>query len=167
MRQTPPAIRAFLAVAAALCLTWVAVLAGDEEKAPTIDADREAVEQTLHDCFGWALEKDFELFYNTIADASNFISVTPNARVKFGIEQVKAGSGFWASREFEAITHDIEDLRITFAQSCDVAWFYCVLNDYNYWKGEPANWENVRWTGVVEKREGRWRIVQQHFSWAK
>jgi hypothetical protein len=29
-----------------------------------------------------------------------------------------------------------------------------------------ASWENTRWTGVVEKRDGRWVIVQQHFSFA-
>jgi hypothetical protein len=32
--------------------------------------------------------------------------------------------------------------------------------------GKPASWENVRWAGVVEKRDGRWVIVQQHFSFA-
>jgi hypothetical protein len=34
------------------------------------------------------------------------------------------------------------------------------------WDGQPANWENTRWTGVLEKRGGRWVIVQQHFSFA-
>jgi hypothetical protein len=40
------------------------------------------------------------------------------------------------------------------------------LDDINEWKDKPANWENTRWTGVVEKREGKWRVVQQHFSFA-
>jgi len=26
--------------------------------------------------------------------------------------------------------------------------------------------ENGRWTGVIEKRDGRWVVVQQHFSFA-
>jgi hypothetical protein len=33
-------------------------------------------------------------------------------------------------------------------------------------KRMPANWENTRWTGVLEKRDGRWVIIQQHFSFA-
>ena len=56
------------------------------------------------------------------------------------------------------------DLNITLSQNHDVAWFYCKLNDYNTWKGEPANWENTRWTGVLEKRNGLWVMMQQHFS---
>jgi len=47
-----------------------------------------------------------------------------------------------------------------------VAWFFCILDDINEWKGQPATWENTRWTGVLEKRDGRWVTVQQHFSFA-
>ncbi|MEW5983137.1 MAG: nuclear transport factor 2 family protein [Acidobacteriota bacterium] len=36
----------------------------------------------------------------------------------------------------------------------------------NTYKGQPASWEDTRWTGVLEKRDGRWVIVQQHFSFA-
>jgi len=48
-----------------------------------------------------------------------------------------------------------------------VAWWYCMLDDINEWDGQPASWENTRWTGVLEKREGKWVIVQMHFSFAK
>lgn len=129
--------------------------------------DLKAVEQAIHNVFGWAVSKDFALFFQTIADDSNFISVTPYNRVKFGIKDVKKDSAFWGSPNFKAISHEVYDLKIQFSSSGDVAWFYCVVDDFNEWKGEPANWENVRWTGVLEKRKGKWRIVMQHFSWAK
>jgi hypothetical protein len=35
------------------------------------------------------------------------------------------------------------------------------------WNGKPSCWKDTRWTGVLEKREGRWVIVQMHFSFAK
>ncbi|HUV30411.1 MAG TPA: nuclear transport factor 2 family protein [Acidobacteriota bacterium] len=143
------------------------VMAEAEREAGSMNNEWAAVEQTIHNCFGWAVEKDFDLFYRTIADDSDFISVTPYSKVKFGVDDVKAGAGFWASPDFKAISHEVHDLRITFSREGDVAWFYCVLDDLNEWKGQPANWEKVRWTGVVEKRDGRWRIVQQHFSWPK
>lgn len=41
-----------------------------------------------------------------------------------------------------------------------------MLDDINEWKGQPANWENTRWTGVLEKRDNNWIIVQMHFSFA-
>jgi len=129
--------------------------------------DLQAVEQAIHNVFGWAVNKDFNLFFQTIADDSNFISVTPYNRVKFGIKDVKKDSTFWGSPHFKAIRHEVRDLRIQFSSSGDVAWFYCIVDDINEWKGAPANWENVRWTGVLEKRKGKWRVVMQHFSWAK
>ncbi|MFC1593300.1 nuclear transport factor 2 family protein [Candidatus Neomarinimicrobiota bacterium] len=56
---------------------------------------------------------------------------------------------------------------MTLSRSKDVAWFYCILDDINTWKGQPANWENVRRTGVLDKRNEKWVIVQQHFSFPK
>jgi ketosteroid isomerase-like protein len=129
--------------------------------------DLKAVEEAIHNVFGWAVKKDFNLFFQTIADDSNFISVTPYNRVKFGFNDVRKDSAFWGSPHFKAIRHEVHDLKIQFSSSGDVAWFYCVVDDFNEWKGKPANWENVRWTGVLEKRNGKWRVVQQHFSWAK
>jgi len=127
--------------------------------------DRVAVEQAINNVFGWAVNKDFDLFFGTIADDSDFISVTPYNRVKFGFAEVRRDSAFWGSPDFRAIRHEVRDLKVRFSRSGQVAWFYCQLDDINEWRGEPANWENVRWTGVLEKREGRWRVVQQHFSW--
>ena len=127
--------------------------------------ETEEVTQAINNVFGWAVTKDFDLFLGTIADDSEFISVTPYNRVKFGVDDVKQDTSFWADDRFKAIRHELHDLRIVFSQSGKVAWFYCMLDDINEWDGEPANWENIRWTGVLEKRKGRWRVVQQHFSW--
>jgi len=129
--------------------------------------DRAAVEQTLNNVFGWAVNKDFDLFFRTIADDADFISVTPYERVKIGVDDVKRDVAFWASPDFRAIRHELRDLKIVFSRGGDVAWFFCRLDDINEWRGEPANWENARWTGVLERREGRWRVVQQHFSFAR
>lgn len=139
------------------------------DKGETFDRSKEAeaVEVTLNNVFGWAIDKDFDLFFKTIADDSAFISVTPYDRVKFGVGDVKSDTSFWGSPHFKAISHEIRDLRIHFSGSGDVAWFYCVVNDFNEWNGMSANWENVRWTGVLEKRNGAWVVVQQHFSYPK
>ncbi|MFH1197128.1 MAG: rhodanese-like domain-containing protein [bacterium] len=140
-----------------------------EKGFPTVKgiSDLEQVKKAINNVFGWAVNKDFDLFFKTISADSNFVSVTPYARVKFGIDAVKKDTSFWGSLDFKAIRHEIRDLRINFSKEGSVAWFYCVLDDINTWKGEPANWEKVRWTGVIEKREGKWRVVQQHFSWPK
>ena len=47
-----------------------------------------------------------------------------------------------------------------------MAWFSCLLDDFGEWDGQPVGWKDCRWTGVLEKREGKWLLVQQHFSLA-
>lgn len=132
----------------------------DEEK------EIQLVKQSIDNVFEWAVDKDFDLFYRSIANDSAFISVTPYNRVKFGFNDVRKDSSFWGSPDFRAISHELRDLHISFSQKKDVAWFFCYLDDINEWKGEPDNWENARWTGVLEKMDGRWVVVQQHFSFS-
>jgi ketosteroid isomerase-like protein len=78
------------------------------------------------------------------------------------VVMILAGALF--SQTGESPEQEAEKLKI--ARCGEVAWFFCILDDINTYKGEPASWENARWTGVVEKRDGRWVVVQQHFSFA-
>lgn len=130
------------------------------------ETERKEIEKTISSNIGWVKEKNIELLYSVIANDTNYISVSPNKRVVKCFEDVKANVPFWMSPEFKYVRHELRDLEITFATCGDVAWFFCVLDDINTYKGQPAEWNNTRWTGVVEKREGKWVIVQQHFSFA-
>ena len=124
------------------------------------------IEKSIHASIGWAKKKDFQLLYSVIADDSSYIEVDPDSGLVTGIGQFRKNEAFWRSPDFEAISYRIRDLRVNLSQSGTVAWFYCLLDDINRWKGNPANWVNTRWTGVLEKRNGRWVIVQMHFSFA-
>jgi len=116
---------------------------------------------------GWFKDKDFDLMYSTVAHDSNFISINPSDKVIRGFEAFNKNSEIFKYPEFKYVSHNLKDLKITISRKRDVAWYYCVLNDYSTWEGQPANWENVRWTGVLEKRDGNWVIVQQHLSFAE
>jgi ketosteroid isomerase-like protein len=130
------------------------------------NSERQQVEQTIHNSIGWAKTKDIGLLYSIIANDTNYIEVDPGDRIVKGFQDFKKAEDFWMSEDFKAIRYTISDLQITFSESGDVAWFFCFLDDINEWKGQPANWENTRWTGVLEKRENTWIIVQMHFSFA-
>jgi hypothetical protein len=41
-----------------------------------------------------------------------------------------------------------------------------MLDDLGEWEGRPIGWKDTRWTGVLEKKEDKWRIVRIHFSFA-
>jgi len=133
---------------------------------PAGDDELVRVEQSIRACIGWAQTKDFGLLYSVIANDPDFLEVHPDGRVVKGFEEFKKGEKFWGSPDFKAVRYDLRDLRIKLSKSGDTAWFFCLLDDINEWKGQPANWENTRWTGVLEKRDGRWVVVQQHFSFA-
>ncbi len=124
------------------------------------------VEKAIHNTIGWAKNKDLNVLYRVIANDSNFIEIHPNDRVVKGINEFKKAEKFWCSPDFKAVRYEIRGLKIQLSNSGDVAWFFCMLDDINEWKGQPANWENTRWTGVLEKRNGNWTMVQQHFSFA-
>jgi ketosteroid isomerase-like protein len=130
------------------------------------DTEIKEIEKTISSCIGWFKNKDFDLLFSVVAHDSNYISVHPTARVIRGFEQFEKNSEVFKNPDFKYVRHELKYLTISLSKSGDVAWFYCILDDINTWKGQPANWENARWTGVLEKREGRWVIVQQHFSFA-
>ncbi len=60
---------------------------------------------------------------------------------------------------------EVRDLEVHISRSGDVAWYFADLDDVVSWEGKASNFsEGLRWTGVLEKRDGRWVIVQMHAS---
>jgi ketosteroid isomerase-like protein len=143
-------------------------ICGCESRSGTRDYDKEKalIGKTIHSSIGWAGKKDISLLYSVIANDSSFLEVHPEGRVVKGFSEFRKAEKTWMSPDFQAVRYEIRDLTINISQSGDVAWWFCILDDINTWQGQPASWENTRWTGVLEKRKGSWVIVQQHFSFA-
>jgi ketosteroid isomerase-like protein len=131
------------------------------------EAEKELIKEVIHNSIRWAKNKDIQLLYSVIANDSTYLEVHPDAVVIKGFDKFKEQEKFWMNPNFKAIRYEMRDLRINLSKSGDVAWWFCFLDDVNEWKGQPASWENTRVTGVLEKRDGKWVIVQQHFSFAK
>lgn len=151
-----------------LMVASLVFIADDTIADKTVDREAEIKEisRTIDACIGWFKTKDFDLLFSVVTHDEDYISVHPTDRVIKGFEQFEANSEVFKNPEFQYKRHEITDLTVSISKSGDVAWFYCILDDMNTWAGQPANWENARWTGVLEKRDGRWQIVQQHFSFA-
>jgi hypothetical protein len=151
---------------ASICIMLCPGCRTDNGELPDRTADSLAINQAIHSCIGWAKEKDFDLLYSIIVNDSSYLEVDPDGGVIRGIDDFRQNEAFWGSPDFKAIRYDIRDLIINISQGGDAAWFYCIVDDINEWKGQPACWENTRWTGVLEKRNGKWVMMQQHFSFA-
>jgi ketosteroid isomerase-like protein len=149
-----------------ICVFYTQLSCHKSNNVFNIDSDKHKVEKAIRSSIGWAKTKDIQLLYSVIANDTNYIEVDPDDRVVKGFQDFKKAEAFWMNPDFKAIRYEIKDLTIHFSKSGDVAWFFCILDDINEWKGQPASWENTRWTGTLEKREGNWIIVQMHFSFA-
>jgi hypothetical protein len=148
-----------------LALSYSAV-ASAPDNPPTRD-DRAVVEQMIHDSIGWALTKDRVLAESVIAhDADLFIFSPTWDETTVGWDAFVKNFDFWMDPRYKATHYEVRDLRTQFSRSGDVAWFSCILDDLGEWEGKPIGWKDTRWTGVLEKRDGQWVIVQMHFSFA-
>jgi ketosteroid isomerase-like protein len=131
-----------------------------------IPAEKAEISKVIHASIGWAANKDKDLVFSSFAHDPELFWFSPrdDGTVHGYKEFVDQTEGVFMREEFKAIRYEIRDLAINLSRSGDVAWYHARLDDFNEWKGQPANWEDVRWTGVLEKRDGRWVIVQMHFS---
>lgn len=109
-----------------------------------LESEKQIVEKTIRNSIGWAKDKDLELLYSVISNDSNYVEVDPGDRIVDGFEDFRKAEEFWMSDDFRAIGYEIRGLKINFSGSGDVAWFFCILDDINEWKGQPASWENTR-----------------------
>lgn len=131
-----------------------------------IEAELKSISKAIDSCIGWAKDKNMDLLFQTIANDPNYLCVNPSKNIVHGFDQFKKKSSTWMEPGFKYVRHEIRDLKINLSRSKDVAWFYCLLDSLYDFDGKPSNWENARWTGVLEKRNNKWVIVQQHFSFA-
>ncbi|MDX9857897.1 MAG: nuclear transport factor 2 family protein [candidate division Zixibacteria bacterium] len=136
-----------------------------------VDRDKEiaAVQAAVRESITWCIpEKDRDRLYAHTARDSSFFIFHPNSRSTIhGFDEFQAyAERIFFDPRFKAVSADIKELRVNLSRGGDVAWFSCLLDDMGEWDGQPVGWEDARWTGVLEKRDGVWLLVQQHFSLA-
>jgi ketosteroid isomerase-like protein len=139
--------------------------AGGRAAAPDPETDKAAVAKVVHDTICWALTKDRALQESTMAhDEDLFIVWTSSTSATYGWKEYVKLFDIWMDPRFKATVTEVRDLRVHLSRSGDVAWYSATLDDMGEWDGKPTGYRDIRWTGVLEKRDGRWVIVQQHGS---
>ncbi len=134
----------------------------------SLEADKEAVKKVIHDAIGWTLNKDKDLLFRAVAHDKDFFIYHPDGASSIrGFEKFRNHvENFFMKDAFRATSFDIRELRINLSRNGETAWYSARLDDFGEWQGRPTGWVNACWTGVLEKREGAWVIVQMHFSFA-
>ncbi len=130
--------------------------------------EKEIIAQVINDNICWALNKDLDLMYSTIRKDSTLLFIHPDDSKIEGFAEVEnTAKSFWMDPRFKATYSKVKDLRIDITNCGTVAWYYCLLDDFGEWDGHPYKWENARWTGILEKLNGKWVICQMHISFPK
>lgn len=131
-----------------------------------IESETQVVGKVIHNAICWAMTKDTATLFNTfVPDSTLFIFSPDSASTLTGFKAIQdLADNVWMTDRFKALECNIRELRIQFSQNGDVAWYSCFLDDISEWDGLKSGWRNVRWTGVLEKRLGKWLIMQMHFS---
>jgi ketosteroid isomerase-like protein len=156
--------RTILAAGAAALLILVSLTGA--ANSPAASDVKTIIEKVIRDNIGWALTKDRPLLESTLAHDARLFIFNPTSDSTVGWDQFVKGFDFWMDPRFKAVKLDIREMRLDISRSGDVAWWSCILDDLGEWDGKPIGWKDTRWTGVLEKRAGRWLIVQMHFSFA-
>jgi hypothetical protein len=153
-------------MAAAVCA--LTILSSVSLSAPVgPEKEKEVIAEVIDASIGWFETKDFDLLFRVIADDPDLFMFQPGSTGTIrGIEKFRESSAIWRDPDTRYLRHEIRDLHIHLGPSSDIAWFSAILDDCGIYKGQEGCWEDTRWTGVLEKREGRWVILQMHFSFA-
>lgn len=128
------------------------------------------VVDAIYKHIGWAIpdKKKDVVLKSIVPDTTFFIFNPDSAGTISGYSNFeKLVERFFMNPRFKSIDFTIKNLRVNISESGTVAWFSCLLDDFGQWDGKPVNWRNVRWTGVLEKRNNAWLICQMHFSYPK
>lgn len=152
---------AMLAAAAVLLACSPSLAAVD------VEAEKASIAKVVDASIGWFATKDFDLLFRTMADDPDLFFFSPDSQgTVHGIEAFRTLSAIWHDPGSKYLSHEVRDLRIHLHPSGEVAWFSAILEDCGEYGGQKGCWQDTRWTGVLEKREGRWVMMQQHFSFA-
>jgi len=123
------------------------------------------IAKIIHDSFRWALTKDRALFERIFAQDDDFFTYYPDSKsTVVGGKQFEKFLERWMDPRNRAKGFDIRDLRIVISKEGEVAWFSAIVDDEGEFDGKPWGARDIRWTGVLEKRGGSWKICQQHMS---
>ena len=130
-----------------------------------LDAEKAAAKTVVSQIWEAFENQDLDLLSKTFANDPNMIILgTDEAERWVGVEAfLEAEKRMFAAFKVEKIVTRDEVLAIH--QSGEVAWFSTLADgDGTTKNGEQIQVRGARITGVVEKRDGRWRIVQYHSS---
>lgn len=135
-----------------------------QEDQVDIDAEKERVALVLEKYVIANEKQDIDLVHEVWASSPDIVVIGTNSDEKLvGWDVIKN----ILQRQFDSFEDtyiSVHDQVIEINKTGNTAWFSEILN-YNYiYQGDAVQYEGLRFTGVLERDNGDWYIVQSHMS---
>lgn len=124
----------------------------------------EAVEAAIRQFFRAMDTQHLALMKQVVAHDAEMVHIGTDAD-----EIWRGWDDLWAAtleqfEHLEAYEATLRDLTIHHSRSGDVAWYFHLLDARITSRGTTTTWQGARFTGVFERRDGQWKMVQTHVS---
>ncbi len=161
--QKHTAMKSLIYIITLVTVIFLGSCCEQEEKA-TIEEERDSIENILEKYILGNENENFDLIEEIWSPADDIILYGTDTDERLvGWPEIQSA--------IKAQFDDISDTYISasnqvikFNSTGNTAWFAETLN-YNYiYNGKAHKYEGLRFTGVVEKMNGTWKLVQAHLS---
>lgn len=134
------------------------------ERRAALAEEREAAKAVI-DRYGHMWEdEDMDTFEEIIAQDPDMIIIgTDTAEYIIGYENFKELRQAQYD-SFDNVEFSVNNQNIKLSRDATVAWFTEDFDLFTMAEGSPVHLEGLRVSGVLEKRDGDWKIVQLHTS---
>lgn len=150
----------FIIVLLTVCISCT----GPQDPAPNMADDRIQIENLIERYQMASENEDFIMLENTWSVDGQITLIGTDSHEKLmGWQAIK--NAF--SKQFSLVSDMFiaaEDLHLNISQSGTTAWFSQKMK-YNFIYGDTAyEYEGLRLSGVADKQDGEWKLVQIHLS---
>jgi hypothetical protein len=134
------------------------------EKQVDIEAEKADVQTTINQFYQILETEDIQLLSQLVTHDEDAVS--------FGTDAAERWVGWESFKEaiqqqfdaFDSTKLNVRDQVVKVSKSGTVAWYSEIVDFQIFSQGEQINVDGLRATGVLEKRDGRWIVVQVHNS---
>jgi len=147
-----------------LPLTLVFMLSCSDTNQVDLEAERTEVMQVL-DNFNKAHEsRNLDLLMTCFSDKPDILILGTDENELWVDKVSMAESQKRAYETFNTVKLSVRDKILKMCKSGGQAWFYMKVNWFVESEGEQFTFDGIRTTGVLEKNNDKWQIVQIHTS---
>lgn len=129
-----------------------------------LEAERAEVMQLLDKFERAHEERDLDLLLTCFSDKPDII-ILGTDEDELWVDKKSMGEAQRRAYEtFDKINLSVRDKIVKMCRTGGLAWFYQKVNWYVESEGNKFTFDGIRTTGVLEKEDDKWHIVQLHTS---